>query len=95
MNKQTTWGKIQIIFALAACFSASAAAQNVTFKKIPLLSTVQGSAAKAEANQLPPFATFPSTFTVEQRDVNGLPTLFIKSPTADIDGFLVDGIGGN
>jgi hypothetical protein len=79
----------RFFFALLAAFICTASfAKDITFTSDNLEHLLNPQTTKSEAARIPIFISYPSNFTVEKRDINGLGMTFIKSPTTDVDSFL-------
>lgn len=77
-----------VVSFLIALVSFYAVAEPISFKREKLVAVLNAAATDEDFKELPLFVTYPSGFIVEKRDVRALGTLFIRSPSSDIDGFI-------
>ncbi|WP_326540884.1 hypothetical protein [Pseudorhodoferax sp.] len=77
-----------IAILLLALLSSSVIAEDIQFTKIKLVNLFNASATAADHEALPIVLNFPSTFSVETRDVGGgRAMVFIKSSSTDVNSF--------
>lgn len=77
---------ISLLFIMFYACSVSAEEGRFVRKKFD--EVLSGKPSTDDASILPIYFTYPTDFTLERRTVRGVPTLFVKSASADVDGFI-------